>query len=278
MPIYLGTHLINHVTGHGWSENWYLDDTSHESALVKIDQLANVRRQVLGASSTLVGSRVSDVTIRGDSLTNFYGFGPFVTGPEGAADSPWSAVCWKISAGGHLYRRFWMCRGVPDSYLTYDSGGELILTTALNNFRTSMANLLVASNYRMKVIDKDPPNGTPINATDYNVDESGHFRISMDTGSVENGMAVRLQHWETSYGPDKRLVNRSYRIVDVTPTAISIDLNYADIAEPTLLAAGQVVRKIFAYKPLTTFNFYGKGHRDTGRAFFVSRGRRRARR
>jgi hypothetical protein len=277
VPIYFGSICINAATGNGWSENFYVDRADYNAALLDLAGLASARAAFLAQGYRVIASRVSDVGVRGDSALDFPTYTPAGDSLDNRPDSPWAAAQFKISHA-NLYRRFFMMRGFKDSTLTYDGAGELIQTAIITNALTALNSKLVNTAFRLRCVDKEPPNANPIQVISLTANGAGWTVCTMNPLGVTAPGEIRLAGFNPDDPRDKRFVNRSWKVIKVEPGSCTINLPFDQIIDPSSVGGGFLIRKVIVYKPITAVSFYGKGHHDTGRGFFVSRGRRRARR
>jgi hypothetical protein len=108
---------------HGWSENWYLPTNlfTYQTALTLGQQYVAQRVTMLGAGASITYLRVSDDTVKNDSMVKV------ITSKDGASTAPNSGDYVAEDAntalvvrceGGPLHRRSWEVHGLLDSAIS----------------------------------------------------------------------------------------------------------------------------------------------------------------
>lgn len=102
----------------GFSEVWYVTSPDHESTMTQAKNYLTKRKQLLGFQAYCVGIRVSDDTVKGDSLvyvpTDKEAKSTLYTGLADVADKSGVSAQVRV-ASGFFHRRQWMLRGAPDA-------------------------------------------------------------------------------------------------------------------------------------------------------------------
>jgi hypothetical protein len=276
MPHWQATHKINQH-GHGWSETWYCEAASDVAAMIKATALADARNVGLGPNSRIVGVRVSDVDVIGDGFVSFPNYTTIYPSESYRDDLVWSAALFRVTAGSK-YRRMFNVRGFADEIMQRLASGALILSVGVNNFLTQYRSALIDNAFKLRVIDKDPPNATPRGVTAMIEDApSGNTRLTLDTAGIGVGDQVRLRNFASANVSDKRYMTGVVRVQSILAGGGSmvVDKVWAILQQPNTMVPGQVIRRVMVFKEVSNMVFQGQGHHDTGRSFFVSRGRRR---
>lgn len=102
-----------------FSEVWYTNDATYDGAIQSAKDYIAVRKELLGYGGNVVGARVSDDNVKGDSLLVQVLPGKasksdvFISA-EDIADKAGMAMQIRLEAGP-LHRRQWLMRGNPDT-------------------------------------------------------------------------------------------------------------------------------------------------------------------
>lgn len=277
MPFYQVTHVFNSFR-RGWSETWYTEASTHAAALGKGTNLAGYRIPLLGKGNILEMVRASDVAIRGDSQVYFLSNNQATS--EETADNPANAILTRIESGP-LYRRPFLLRGLPDDWIIIDitHGGILDLdgTGLFDAFSTFKARL-ISEGFLLRVISKDVGDVGERAVTAVAAGDPGTTLLTVDGTGIEQGDTVHLVQFASGSVEDARLYNGVWRVLARTATTVTIPLDQADVLVPGVLTLGKLHRRIVKYVPIDAGQIIRAATRQTGRAFFVSAGRRPRRR
>lgn len=258
----------------GWSETWYLKDyTSIQEASAAALNLAGYRQGLLAPGANLEAIRTSDDSVRGDSMLASY----FKTSKGGAtsgdenADTPWNA--WLVSCRSNdLYRRSMWVRGLSDDWIIYDRASASFpkneqFQKQLSRFQQG----IVEAKASIKAIARDE-------ATTPTIAITGGFTLADNLLSFTapahgvSGVQKVTIFGAQGYGG----INEFNGIHGVSPTDANtlkiLDTQFENI--PTYLGGGKLRRRIYGYYLITHMLAMRPGKRDTGRRFFVTRGRR----
>lgn len=270
------TTLIFNATKNGWSENWYWTGADHASAQAAALVLASARQKLLAQGVILEAVRTSDVAILGDSVIALAPAIPAAGKPALARDNASNAWLSRINAGA-LYRRQLWLRGIPDDWIEFNADGTpKPPPAALGKVFDAYVLALTKGPFQLKVIDKGP--GSPLTsilvvAADV---PTGLTKVTANGHGLANFDFVRIKG---AKGVNASLLNGVWQIQDVTANTFVIGLPAADLATINYVTlSGKVQKRATTYVNVTSGVILRGGTRKTGRAFFVSPGRRRARR
>lgn len=272
MATYKGTMIFNQGRA-GWSESWYLQASSHQQAADKLQTVGPTRMKLLGGGASIEYWRVSDVAILGDSaivVTNEWALSTGVT----SADEPWDAVYVRVEAGP-LYRRQMWLRGIPDEWAGPAGGfpggnpNNSFLTGALDKFKAKAK----AVPFQLRCIEKEGAGAVKTPITALAADGSGRTVMSVAVAQGAVGDEFRVREYT---GPDKKLLNGVHKISAVGAGTVTVPLKFADLTDPNANAGGKATPRIIVYKDVTDIIPLRMAKRNTGRAFFLPVGRRKA--
>jgi len=270
MATYQGTLIFNQGR-YGWTETWYLTQSTYLDAQTKIVNYGTTRVKLLGIGARIEAARVSDVAFLQDSL--FVPLGLDGTGQGTDADTPWNAILGRFD-GGPLYRRqFWM-RGVPDDWIILTGGNPNVnpVVAALNSAFGAVRASILANGLQLKVIKKDGAGGVPIDVTGISLDANGFLQFNIAGLTGGPNATFRISGMQ---GPDPKIVNGVYKIKSNNAALVVTTFKPGVGFDPTDYAAGTAKPRIVEYISVTGGQILRTSKRSTGRAFFVSRGRRR---
>lgn len=259
----------------GWSETWYVQRDSLSEAQLPVFDVGTARKGLLGKGATLEASRISDVDVFSDSLVDTtIGNTPASSTASLVRDNPSNAWLARVNSGT-LYRRAMWLRGLPDAWVAFNSTTLLPILDPLllSNFGL-FATKVVQAGFRMRVLDKSgatPEKGITALALDIptnriTVTVPGHGYNALDK--------VRIRKCS---GTNAKQVNGLYTVFAPTTNTFDIFPPTGKVfLGPITYAGGGVVRKQnITYPLISSLELIRPAKRDTGRAFFVPRGRRR---
>lgn len=267
MATYKATFIFNH-SRMGWSESFYITVSTQELAMGEARALASKRTKCLGAGARIEAIRLSDVAVPRICALEALSLG---FNPELPVDAVWTSWIANLCASS-LYRRSFLMRGWPDAWTVWDAiNGEWLdkpeRTDAANNFFKA----LKAAPWLLRVISKDPADvqlaalGKPL------VGEGGWTKFAGVFPGVEKGDYVMFSKWD---GKDKKVLNGKRRVLSNELGFLTVDVLFANIIDPDNDSGGKVGRRVIKYVAISDGKLLRPAKRNTGRAFFVPRGRR----
>lgn len=259
----------------GWSELFYVAKDSHGEAVATATAVGAKRKALLGSGTTLEAIRVSDVDLFNDSLVDFFlGLTPDPSTALLVRDNPSNAWLVRAQAGTQYRRSVWL-RGLPDAWISFTPATFLpVIDPLLQANFNAWATKVVAEGLRMRALDKS--GSTP---------EKGITELALDvpTGTIivtapnHGYVALDRVRIRKATGTNAKQVNSLWTVFATTLNTFTIHPATGKIfLGPIMYAGGGVVRKqTFIYPQLTALGLIRPAKKDTGRAFFVPRGRRR---
>lgn len=263
--------LIFNQRKQGWTETWYVKDPeSLSDAIAAGEFLAIERRKLCGGNTNIEAIRASDEEVIGDSrLRNL----PWNDEPSDIADQAGAAILVRVEAGG-LYRRSMWLRGCPDIWITTGGGAAPnVGAGAITPVKKFIAALMSADIHAcLKVGAKTGVGGTglPVTGTDLSND-GGWTKVTVGGLGAAIGEKILMKKWK---GFDRKLLNRSYEVIDTSPTFVTINLSWTSLTAPELNYRGRIYSRNIQYSYVSSGTIVRAAIRKTGRAFFVPRGRR----
>jgi len=251
----------------GWSESWYLDGAfGTGGTTTAIDTYADLRQATLPTTAKLVGHRIQEIGVTGKAIT----VRKVRAGSYGSAgDMSFPAVQFTMDSQGSSNKRIWLMRGIPDGMIQF--GGF----TPADSYKRAVENFFthVASIWRMKGKNLDTPKVDLISATfEGGVPPVTTFRTAAAHGLVVGNQATILRSTDTAQRQRGQTV-----LVVTAPTATTFTTNEWKYGS-TKGGSVRLYVKTPVYPrvnyPLSPISEGIVTHRDTGRPFFLSRGRR----
>lgn len=259
--------------GNGWSELYYQDRSTLAAAKDAALAVAPVRNALLGTGCRLEAVRISTVdrpyksTVFGVSLTP--------NSANEAADTSWNTVLGRIKDASDDFKRVVQLRGVPDNYITRTTAGEPT-NPASNGLLLpqwdAFMNVLKGQQHRFKVRSTAGDAGTLTDAGTWLREADGRLSFAAVAVAVGPGGFVTFSDVtgpgasQFAKGRHKVKSNAAGRII--TETIVPESVN------PALWSPGKVRIYTAAYPIVERGELLRYSHRDTGRRFFVTRGRR----
>lgn len=251
----------------GWSESWYLDGAMGSGGTTAaISTYADLRQATLPHHAKLVGHRVQEIGVYGKAITErVVRVGSF--GPD--SDMSFPALQFTMTTQGGSNKRLWLMRGVPDGQITLGGFNPTEpYVRALDAFFKH-----VASIWRMKGKNLDTPRVDLISATFAGgIPPVTTFQCAANHGLVVNQQATILRTTDTAQRQRGQTV-----LVKTVPNATSFtaeDWKYGTCkgGSVRLYVKAPVYGRV--NYPVYPIEQAIVTHRDTGRPFFLSRGRR----
>ena len=266
MPTYYGT-MIFAAGRYGWSEGFYLNENTHNEAHARMVNVANNRSFILGEGAVIEAVKVSDIAIAHDSITRPYSLKDLVS----ARDPVWTAALMTLRVGAG-YRRSYLVRALEDAGVIYDADEDMmkIRPQILVKFQAYF-NAIERNQLLMQVLDRSANNPTHaiISVT---VSGDGYWQVECPglIGEVGVGDNIVLYNfpraiWGNLAGRRKiRSINGN--IIEVFAQGPATIPFYPGQAEAR--------NEVFIYPAIDSYSVDRVVKRDTGRRFFVTRGRR----
>lgn len=271
MAIFKNTFIFR-AGANGWSELWYQDRTDIRDCVQAATNAAGARQKLLGAQATLEAVRISSI----DRPFRSYIFPVALdwNSQLGVADTAWNTIYARIDDTGKVYHRILQLRGVPDSWIirkatdgSFDVDSSEVNGPLKNYIQSLKTNLL-----RFAARDQSGAAGTETPVTAFSR-EAGTDRLkaTVALGGVAVGSFVTFSEVT---GPDSSFAKGRHKVVANDGAVLTLATVLPAAVNPLLWAGGKVrpyVRGYFFPDIATPLRV---SHRDTGRRFFVTRGRR----
>ena len=277
------TFLMNSASGSGWSESYYTNSYSTLDQLnVVMPTYAGARRQILAQSASIVGWRLTstDPLAARQSIVNtsiFTGGYPGVNATDAQAEgAAWLASLKAANGAGH--RQLWM-RGLPLYWTRKNPTFQL--PTPDPTFFIAWTNWLLfikSNNFCIRIITslKATPaiNKTPISVLAPGAGTGLATLTPVTIGNLDSSMPITVSGFRAplSYLNGTYLPNVSY-----TPGVNTITLTHkpCSTGQATAYNGGAWARTtVYTYTNIATGLLIDSRWRETGRDFFVRRGRR----
>jgi hypothetical protein len=253
----------------GWSETWYSDyGFNNEVLYTNLGRWATRRAALLGIGASIVGFRVSQVDPTGPTYTRK----KLWAGTSGLpADNPEQALVGMFGSENGKNRRQIVLRGVPDERVKY---GEYHKTDdfdkALRDFLTE-----VSTNWKFK---GKKHTIAPVQLLGV-VGRNPSVIITKDPHGIIAPSYVQI--WRTNTPERRQQGIQSVRVTVTDANTLSMASTPARFLEPS---EGGQLRRVEGMELIPVFynslslDQLTVGKHDTGRPFFLQRGRRSAKR
>ena len=272
MPIHTAI-MIFAGDKNGWSELWYLDVSTIAAGLDRIKNLAVSRQSLLGKGCRVEAVRVGTTQRPWKSQTQAVPTGPPITIP--AADTAWNTVLGRVYDATQDFGRVVQLRGVRDVWIAYDDTTGLPKPPTDNGLFMSYWNTYVTALktgiFKFKVRKADGGFETLTDVTAFSRGADG--RLTFQAAGLGSGPNELVTFSGVTglmanvYSKGRHKVKSNAAGTVVTDTILPAEVN------PSLWSAGKVRRYDVDYKTVEFGEPLRYSHRDTGRRFFVTRGR-----
>lgn len=292
---------------HGWTEDVYwqgVGDDTLADAQSSAKRLVLARRKLLNVNYNLEACRIESVDAHGDSLVTGasvisylnVGAGPGLA--AGACSNPWLALLMRFYSPEFLYAKNLLLRGLPDNWNCVQQTNTVpikLVAAELEAFKSYLTELAVApsgnkqagpgsSKWCMRATDK--PNGRQVAVTIGNVAfqaVTNKLQITTDAeitvagdGGPRAAEVGDIVHVHNLRGPWAKGMNGDAQVVDVDGTTYTLNKVKPNLCTVSYNGRGTAWGVVHLLAPLDTYDISRVSVRKTGRAFFATRGRRRA--
>lgn len=265
----------------GWSETWWaVNKPNAENALDSLNLVVLARSALLGKWAQIIQARVSNPTVRGDSLAVSYR-GAAIPQLAASADAAHTGWLCRFQAGD-LHRRALVLRGQPDSVFTLTSTVNpdqarptAGFSIAFNDYVTTLRN----QDWGLRHIDDANPEVRVSNITTWADGATIKYRVDM---SPNPGWAPddTVQFYGVRGDDALRLDFRGRHQVQIASIVDPGVFDLRTIGNAVSAASyqgGATGRKIsYAVTEVSRGSILRIAKRDTGRPSDLPRGRRRA--
>jgi len=259
----------------GWTETWYATKSGPGQALEDLAIPARRRIGLLGEQSKLRLTRVSDVAIKGDSLvsdldtTDISRMTPDAPDPSDVVYTGWLV---RFEAGSN-YRRELILRGAPDSFYIDPPGVSPIAVQPSATMRKALQTfftILRASGWGLYVVDKSGANPTVRinNVVQAAAPFASYWQVTAPTLGAVVGDQVKVYGSASAVG-----LRGTWRVLAVAGDSYTLTAKWA--TSGPYLMDGTIKRVVKVIATLTDYHIERCVKRNTGRSFFVTRGRRK---
>lgn len=295
MPTYKVDFIFNSER-QGWDESFYTTVSSSDLAIANAITVGQARIKLLGNQNQIDAIRVSDVDILGDSVVD-----ESLSNQNDRIDAATARDLVAVSVLGRAtalnkYRRQIWVRGIPDKFTEFDPAtgkSKLRETAAFLTPWNAWVAQVIGKGYQLRVINKDTP-FKPVTGVLVNP-RNGQTVIRAPGHGYAAGTMIRIKGCKFANKPGdtldengKSLVNGVWQVRDVEQPALpappfppadwfEIPSLFGDVV-PAYVSGGKAQARIPTYVPIDFMTYSRSAKRDTGRAFFVPRGRARGRR
>lgn len=274
MPLNMRATLIFNDAKAGWSETWYKANVpSLTDGLKDAQKLAKARGALVGLQASIEAVRVSDEAENRDSLLDFNPDHVSKEAESKSSDTPWNCFLARVSAGSR-YRRSVYLRGIPDDWIQRSlvEDTQFTMVEAFVKAWTAFGKHLVDNNWCIRALSREAD--TPeVKITDI---RRAAGDVNIWTEVVAPGLNVTAGDHITVRGAKGTLLKGAYPVFSSNANVVTIKRPMDE--KDNYVGGGMARKRVYALFPVTDYELIRPAKRDTGRAFFVPRGRRSARR
>lgn len=275
MPFYQLSFIFN-AERQGWSETWYTEAATRGLAMQKARLVADKRLCLVGAGVKMDAVRVSNVAEFKDALID-YGVGNTPCKDTSILNRDLPSMAWlaRCSAGGGPARSIWL-RGIPDEWVKFKLEVGFIpeIPPLLVQSFTQWAETCVQNGFLLNALDKVTHQEKEISNLAVTLGE-GKCTVTSPNHGIPNLKKVRIRNCK---GTNASNANGEWITFNVTQDTFEIRSPTAFAAAIAYIGGGLVRRQEKQFVAATEFQLVRPAQKDTGRAFFVPRGRRSVKR
>jgi hypothetical protein len=280
LAIYKGIWIFN-AGKEGWSETWYLESTTISQAMATMRGPVLARRTgLLGTGAYVEAVKVQDFTLgRVGLLASFLAPTPPTTDAL-MRDTSWNTIYVRVQAGAYYFRQLQL-RGVRDDWITPGPDNEDLIAIPVRTGVENFINAAKRADLRVRVLRRgtDGNLAKPITGLDFSM--LGFLTFHCPAHGLLAGQYVTIRgikglNVRNTGGYSN--VNGVWQVNGVAADTFSVPALHTDFpADPVRLSGGTMSTRDTAYVPIVGAEIVRFSRRMPGRAFFVQRGRRRAR-
>jgi hypothetical protein len=277
VPLSVKVNLFFRQGEAGWSELYWRDgDADLQSGMDDtLRALIPTRKRLLGRDAQLIGVRLSDESILGDSILLESAQIPQVAQFDEPCDPPFSGLLVRYEASPN-YRGEKALRGLPKTILT-EPYGSSPLQGEFDKLFNLYAGIVKESEgqWRLRVRDKDLGTNPAKNVISVETDpvNAGFVRLTVPAHGFNPANKVSLTGLKFQ---DKTVKLKGTRFISfVTANTFSV---LAPPITSIYVGFGKAKEQKFAYRPITSARAERISSHKVGRVFTAPHGRRSAKR
>lgn len=265
--------LIFNAERRGWTESFYMDYSSYATADVAAQALLEKRIPLLGIGAKVEAYRLSDIAVAGDALLYTPPVNNVINNQtQLVRDVPEVAALARIQATDNYRRQLWL-RGIPDDWASWNQTvGVWNVDPDFKAKFDAFAAILTNRQFKVYAISKAPADVRSIKITNLTTVVTA-TEISAPGHTFVVGDKVRVKGCK---GVNASLVNGVWDVFAVTLDTFTVRNNIPPGTAYFYSGGGVAMRQFKKMFQIDRCTFERIAKRDTGRAFFVPRGRRKA--
>jgi len=270
MPFWKGV-LIFNSGRNGWTETWYKEASTIAETNTPFQNFAGIRQKLCGKYATIEAIRiVSEDKPRVHQLvpTKFV-----VSAGAGLSDTPWNGILARVATSDRLYQRNVYLRGVVDELIqrlldgTFNPAGNTDLTDPWEGFLSSAR----ANGIRFKARLKTGEGATARDAGPFVRTADGF--IQLPSAGFAGGPGSKVSFSEVT-GEGSEILKGQHKVRSNGGGIMVLETKVGSDPGPGGWAVGKFRVVLPEYPLVYSGNPLRPTKRSTGRAFFVTRGRR----
>lgn len=261
----------------GWAETFYLEKTTAKDCIPPCKNYAAVRVGGLGKHAKIEAVRVSSVDPPKIAVLEVLNYASPHTGSTHIADTPWQGVQVKISDVNEKYQRTQLFRGVPDVWITRrptEGDFDLVTTPEVLPWKQSVISSLRANGFLFRARDAEGTAGVLTTVLGFGTSAEGGF-VTFNTAlpPIVNSY-VTFNNAKDSAGA--RVMLGRHKIKSVVGQLVTTYTKVPTGGNPSDWSADTYRLKSTGYFGVYYGQLQRPSSRDTGRPFFLRRGRQPA--
>lgn len=272
MPFFKSVFIFN-SNRNGWTESWYFEGSIISDVTTKALAVANYRQQLMGKFATIEAIRTVSEDKPKVHVIASTGFVPGAG--SDVADTAWNTVLARISTDDRLYQRNVYLRAVIDTVIqrsTFDGSFNPAGAAELNSPWSSFLAAARVNGLRFKARSKTGEGGTERDAVGFGKDANGNITVAVAGATLARGNLVTFSGVSGAGVSDFLRGNQKVR--EYAAGLLTLETKVPGDVNPATWTNGKVRKNEPTYPLVGTGQILRPTKRSTGRAFFVTRGRR----
>lgn len=271
--------LLARLQDSGASETYWLDATDRDAAIEIADEMLGMRRAFISSLSKMQGFRLTPLSIAGIPSGKQRSYDRRKAGLVGVPlmkkdedDTSLELFC--EDASGDFTKRGWL-RFPPDEWVLYDDNGDWAPPQlAQDAWKPFLDNLKSGVFHIRRWNDNLNSNPNSAIVSKVNIDSDGLLSVTLNDpiDNLQPGFKAKLKGYAGALG---KSLNGVYRVLGITNLEVFLDAIVCQHKGTSTPGSGaSLFQEQYIFEVITKADILSSTSHDTGRSFFLRRGRR----